>query len=351
MKRTCIALCTLLWLTSPLFGQGNRYDLVPPHLDVKVVCVVTFDGSNGIFRYAYFIDNLKTSIGYMAGFDIDIAYPSNGAEVALSDLTDLKHVWRDPLGFPDARRVIPVGVPQLPDSGEYTSTWWAAFGVDGSLEWTSPYGRFNVAPGGKLDGIVITSHGVPTLRSFVVSPSYHPKPPVEITPENEQTVEESTEAEDSVELALEDSIKVRGWTVGPTAPPADLSALSWIDTLASYKHQCVTLGWLTNGPAHEKEESDDRADEGIVERLDRRLDKAKDALAKSDSVKAKLELELFAKEVDQLYHKNKEEGERRGVPSLTSEGYALLKYNAEYLIDRLPDRHGRGDEGEHRGKK
>ncbi len=43
------------------------------------------------------------------------------------------------------------------------------------FEWyrIQSYGRFDVAPGGKLSGIVITSHGVPTLRALVVSPRYH----------------------------------------------------------------------------------------------------------------------------------------------------------------------------------
>ncbi len=144
---------------------------------------------------------------------------------------------------------------------------------------------------------------------------------------------------------------VHGLTIAAGDPPSPFVSLSFLDTLISYKHQCVTLGWLTNGPEHEKDEDGDKADEGIVERLDRRLDKAKAALSKTDSVKAGLELELFVKEVEHIYYQNKKEGKRRGVPVLTSEGYALLKYNAEYLIDRLPEKHGRGDEGERRGKK
>lgn len=129
---------------------------------------------------------------------------------------------------------------------------------------------------------------------------------------------------------------VVGKTVGPVLPSDSSNLTLLLDTLISYKHQSVTLGWLTNGQVHEKDEDDDKADEGIVERLDRRLDKAKAALAKRDSVRARLELELFDKEVEQLYHQNKEEGMRRGVPLFSSEGYALLKYNAEYLIDKLP---------------
>jgi len=138
-----------------------------------------------------------------------------------------------------------------------------------------------------------------------------------------------------------------GLSISPTSLPSPFVAVSFLDTLISYKHQCVTLGWLTNGGAqrkdkdsiHGKKEKDDNSDEGgIVERLDRRLDNAKDALSKNDSIKARQELEQFVKEVEHAYHQNKEEGKREGVPVLTSEGYALLKYNAEYLIDRLPNK-------------
>lgn len=142
------------------------------------------------------------------------------------------------------------------------------------------------------------------------------------------------------------------YTLGPGNPKAE-SGSAFLDTLISYKDQCVALGWLTNRPAHEKDESDDRSEGGIVERLDRRLEKAKDALTRGDSVKARLELSLFVKEVEQL-HGKEDKGERskeKGKEVLTSEGYALLKYNAEYLVDRLSERYGRGDEREHRGKK
>ncbi len=110
-----------------------------------------------------------------------------------------------------------------------------------------------------------------------------------------------------------------------------------IDTLISLKHQAVANGWLADGTSHEKGKGEDNSEEdGIVRRLDQRLDKAKEALVKGDSVKSREELEQFVKEVEHTYHQNKEEGKREGVPLMTSEAYALLKYNAEYLIDRLP---------------
>ncbi len=196
-------------------------------------------------------------------------------------------------------------------------------------------------PGSSVRGFTIMSKALPGMRAFTAYSAFDEgkyEPDID---------EDTTAALDSIYNAVGNyidsmakNVNYYGWTIGPTAPPLDFSAYVWLDTLASYKHQAVTLGWLTNGPAHEKDEDDDNADDGIVERLDRRLDKAKDALTKNDSLKARLELELFVKEVEHLYHQNKEEGERHGVQVLTSEGYALLKYNAEYLIDRLPEKKG-----------
>ena len=90
--------------------------------------------------------------------------------------------------------------------------------------------------------------------------------------------------------------------------------------------------------------------------LDRRLDKTKRELSRGDSVRARKDLEIFVMEVEMLNNlskklegRNKQSEVRDRSPIMTSEAYALLKYNAEYLIDRLPERHGKVDE--RRGKK
>jgi len=111
--------------------------------------------------------------------------------------------------------------------------------------------------------------------------------------------------------------------------------VSFLDTLISYKHQCVSLGWLIDGPQHEKDEDDDSVDEGIVERLDRRLSKAREGLLKGDSSKARKELEEFLDKVEKLYKESQNHGQKGEKMLLSSEGYALLRYNAEYLKEHL----------------
>ena len=88
---------------------------------------------------------------------------------------------------------------------------------------------------------------------------------------------------------------------------------------------------------------------GIIGILDKRLEKAKQALTRGDSVIARRDLQIFVMEVDLVNRLGeKQEGRsqksetRSQKPVITSEAYALLKYNAEYLIDRLPERRNEG---------
>ncbi|MFZ1082836.1 MAG: hypothetical protein WAO19_13035, partial [Candidatus Kryptoniota bacterium] len=142
-----------------------------------------------------------------------------------------------------------------------------------------------------------------------------------------------------------------------------------IDTLISLKHQAVANGWLTDNKTCKPDcdnimdgrdwynmgdfeqyakwspdndwDFDHDWNNGIVEVLDKRLDKAQAELSKKDSVDARKDLEIFVMEVELLNDVSKIEARGR-TPIMTSEAYALLKYNAEYLIDRLPEgRQGR----------
>ncbi len=143
-----------------------------------------------------------------------------------------------------------------------------------------------------------------------------------------------------------------------------------IDTLISLKHQAVAKGWLRDNRdrGHDIDEMmrgnewykegefkkfrswevgkdwkfDHDWNEGIVEVLDRRLDMAKRALDRGDSVTARRNLEIFVMEVELLNNLSTKLLKRGEEPVITSQGYLSLKFNAEYVIDRLPERHSEG---------
>jgi hypothetical protein len=105
---------------------------------------------------------------------------------------------------------------------------------------------------------------------------------------------------------------VSGHTLGPWLPDTTMNLDSFTDTLETFRlRSCEELGWAT--------------DAEICGELEDDLSKLKTALQDQDSVQAANVLSDFIELVEQ-----------EKDASLTSEGYALLFFNAEYLAERLP---------------
>ena len=132
-------------------------------------------------------------------------------------------------------------------------------------------------------------------------------------------------------------------TLGPADPPSPFIHLDFVDTLLSYTRQSAALGWL--GKERDNDcDDDERPDNGVVRNIEQRLQKAKRELTKGDSVQARKELEKLVQKVERIWKRSEAEEkkqrrdrwEKRDKVIMTSEAYALLKYNTEYLIERLP---------------
>lgn len=316
MKSGRVLFALFLMINSSL-GQCPEYDLEPPRLsDVVVKSFVSQDHASKIFTFKYSITNGTLSTGCIRRFEMNIIAPEGGIELSNFGLVDYpRYVDRGALQLNPGLRIIPVGIPKLPRYKGLSSAWWAGFSMDGRVDWGSALPEYKLEPGATIDSLIITSHGLPGLRSFVVSPSYNPKLPYEVTPANEDSIRrfvpEPTDEEEAAFQRLLDSIKVRGTTIGPTAPPANFVPLAFLDTLISYKHQAFALGWIMN--------------EGIVTSLDQKLEAAREPIRR-DRPAAKQILQAFINEVEALNQQGNQ---------ITSEAYALLKFNAEYLISKL----------------
>jgi hypothetical protein len=130
----------------------------------------------------------------------------------------------------------------------------------------------------------------------------------------------------------------RGTTIGPSIPLTPFVPLNFLDTLRSYIRQSHTLRWINNTRDDDSEE-DENAEDGIVKNLDKRLEKVRDFLVKKKYDKAGQQLEKFLNKVEKLWNRQqKEEAKNKTNPKIifTSEAYALMKYNAEYLRQQLP---------------
>jgi hypothetical protein len=101
--------------------------------------------------------------------------------------------------------------------------------------------------------------------------------------------------------------------------------ITLLDTLVSLKHQAEAESWL--------------ADKNFVNELDNHLENAQKHLAKGDSVNARKEIEKFQEKVDEEYQKTSDDqkkGKARDKRFVTEDGWKLLYFNAQYIIERLP---------------
>ncbi|MBI5749595.1 MAG: hypothetical protein HZA00_10770 [Nitrospinae bacterium] len=257
------------------------------------------------FEYRYKIESLPTSIQNVWSFGIEYSPDVIGGEFPAFNLS--------PAGWTGGKIV---------DSNVYD--WGCSF-------------PDMIKPRNSISGFRLLSSGLPNIVTFYawgwVDP---PKFPEGMAPE------EPLPGEDIFENSF------KGKTLGPTAPPADFKPIDFLNYIISLKHEAYKLGWIIQGKDDDKGKKEDE-EKGIMKSLDEKLDKAKKKLEKGDTKEAVEKLKSFIHEVEGLYkedkdeEKDKKEKEDHRHEHITSEGYALLKYNAQYLIEKLG--------GEKEGKK
>ena len=227
MIRFVVVVVFVMCWTLTGFGQCLDYDQqLPILINAASRCLVQKDGGTGVFVYRYTLSNGLVSTGCISSFELDVRRSLGTVDLPSSGLVDYpRYVRREALQQAGAVEVIPVGVPSLPTFNSQTSAWSAGFSVRGSITWIRALPRYLVAPGQQLDGLVLTSHGLPGLRNFVISPKYEPVP--------DTTRYETTEMEEKQFTRLLDSIKTKGTTIGPVSPPLNCDAPLFLDTLVT----------------------------------------------------------------------------------------------------------------------
>ena len=315
MKRVTIIFITVVFIiyaVEVFSAQCPEYTPEPPVLvDTELKASVILDEKTGIYTYSYMLKNGKGSTGCIWWFGIDITYPEGGISLPEDGLVDYpRHVGRGVLSDPDTAKMIPVAFPSLPKMLNYTGAWGAGLTWDGKARWGSSSRRFRLPSGDELQGFIMTTYGLPTIRDLKVQPRYDPLP----FEEGEDTVENVQEL-----LRIRESVAVKGKTIGPTAPPADFKPLEFLDYIIGLKHEAASLGWITN--------------KGIENSLDKKLDNARKKLEQGNTKAAKNILNAFLKEVEAQGCKSS--GKCPKGKHLTPEAYGLLKYNVQYLIGQM----------------
>ena len=297
-----MVMCLVLALAALISSQAQdgRY---PNLWQVAVQVKITYSEREQMYYFDYTLTNKDSNRGSIDQLEIDISKEPGTIDLDTVGLRFENDEFTEGSfrrNFPSLEgKIVPVGVLQTPGVtwiGGLTDNLTASFGADSGF----------VEPGRSLGGFELVSKGVPAIRRCIVSPYFDVM--VLFPDSDDTTVTYSPPPVDSVREA----VKFRGLTIGPAAPPLNLVPAVFIDTLISYKHQALALGWIK--------------DPGTTTSLDQKLNNARQQLERGNTKSAKNILEAFVNEVEALNKQGKQ---------ITSEAYALLKYNAEYLISKL----------------
>jgi hypothetical protein len=243
-------------------------------IEPEVRCSVTFDETSRSFTYFYSVKNEETSRQDLLEFTV--GYGKQTAALG-ADGT----MWFG-------------GQQYEPGADRLLNSWsWLAAGPG-----TSP-----IKPGSSVEGFRLISSAAPgvSVAYFAGKRSIFAE---FVGGLSNQILQRTLD-----ELDVFPAGRVIRKTVAPIAPEAGLTPTDLLDTLTSYKHQALTLGWITN--------------QGIANSLDQKLENARKQLDRGNNKAAKNVLQAFVNEVEAQKDKH-----------LTSEAYALLKFNAEYLLSK-----------------
>jgi hypothetical protein len=278
-----------------------------PHLRrVEVRASVALGGNNHFYYFTYAVTNGVTSLGGIEEFEVDISRKPGTADidtVGLQFENDgfIEGSFRR--HFPFLRgRITPVGLVASPGQS-FGFTWTGGFSNDLTALWGADSAL--IEPGQSLSGFELMSKGLPGIRRCIVSPYF----------DVDSLFPDLDDPDRTLSIAQMDSIreavKFFGWTVGPTAPPIDLVPTVWLDTLSSYTSQSLSLGWITS--------------QAVTDKYISYFSSGRAKLVQQDSVGARTVLQQVLRDVD-----------IDSTTNLTSEAYALLRYNTEYLLSQLP---------------
>jgi hypothetical protein len=291
-------------------SQGNPVWSGPipsPLQGVTVSAKVNKDDRTGIFTYQYRVFNPVTNDGQIWHLDIELSRSLADAVLSRDQLVSgpryMRHSSEDAF-----QRVpmVPVGI-----SGPHGWIYGLAFDDQtpprGFASWGAIDDPSLILPGKALEGFQSTSYGLPGIRAAQVQPDID----FDVLPDEYSDPEKARQ--------LRDSLIFHTWTVGPKAPPQNFVPIEFLNYVITLLHDSRQLGWVREAEEHQK--------------LLKQILKAKRQLEANEPAKAAKGLKKFLKTVQ------KEGCQDFRCPkgkALTSEAYALLYFNGQYLWERIP---------------
>ena len=198
--------------------------------------------------------------------------------------------------------------PNLTDSlvSSTPAGWHAGRSPDGSLigfsAWTFPdSGQYHIRPGKSEGPLIMTANALPKIVHFFAQAPFHPLDISDgirsVTPQN-----------------LMENIhnnSVRGVTIAPARPDTPFAAIAFLDSLGTCPRRSWDIGWIASRSAADKYT-------GFFHT-------ARNQILTGSNTGARTTLQSVLQNVSQ-----------DSCSTLTSEAYALIRFNTEYLLSQLP---------------
>jgi hypothetical protein len=265
--------------------------------------------SSQMFCYEYSLRNDRDNHGAICAIEIDI---SRSPQSSVFDTSGLRfcsglveRLFRR--HYPRlADSTIPVSASRLPSSD------WDASPAD-NLTMSIGQDTLFLLPGDTVSGIQLMSKAPPGIRKFTAVPEFDVH---RLLPNLEDFAD--TIGSDQLDSAIvrgdsvRQAIRFHGWTVGPYAPAAVSGAGTILDTLVTYTDRSLAVGWIL--------------DLSTATKYTSHFGTARTQLQANDNGGARTTLQSVLHDVDQ-----------DSSTTLTSEAYALLRYNTEYLLAHIPE--------------
>lgn len=270
---------------------------------VTVSAKVSYDASKGVYAYGYVIANPASSTAGVDEFDVDITRPPatialDTVGLAFADTTTANMVRR-------AYTFLYGNVTSVSFSG-IPAAWNANLSMNKTASWFTSRSHV-INPNSSLAGFVMPSKGTPVIRSSTVVPFFS----VEQYPGMDSLSSDAADSLASYLDSLRSVLPKTVQTIGPSNPPSPFDSLKFLDTLKSYTTRSRSLGWI--------------GDQTTTAKYTTFCDSAKAQLQRGDVRKTRASLDSATANA-----------QRDSGNVLTSEAYALIFFNAKFLLSRLP---------------
>lgn len=295
----------ILWLVLGLasvgIGTAEAAEVPAPLTGVVLSATATRDTGTGIYTYRYRIINPAANEASIARWGVELNRMTGEANLSEEGLVNGPRYLR--AGSAATRSQ----VPMVPVGMSGPNGWLLGLAyrdgppTRGLAAWGADDEPFLVRPGQTQLGFQLTSYGLPGIRPAEIEPDIHP----------ESLPEESGE--------LREQLTLHTKTIGPKAPPVQFVPLEFLNYLIALLHDSRQQGWVKV--------------DGIHQSLLAKLLAAKRSLEAGQAQAAHGQLKAFLNEVQAV---SCPEFSCPGNKPLTSEAYALLYFNGQYLFERLP---------------